>query len=88
MGGSDFISDIVDLLYYNLQKISLNRNWSSHIDSPRWLKNKKATTNPKNKNDNCFQYALTFTLNYENVKKDPKKYRQLSLLLISIIGEK
>ena len=41
--GSEFIPDSVDLLYYNLQKISLNRNGSSYIDSPKWLKNKKAT---------------------------------------------
>ena len=40
---SEFIYDSVDLLYYNLQKISLNRKESSYIDSPEWLKNKKAT---------------------------------------------
>ena len=27
-------------------------------------KNKKATTNPKHYDDNCFQYALTVPLNY------------------------
>ena len=30
--GSEFIFDSVDLLYYNLQKTSLNRKGSSYID--------------------------------------------------------
>ena len=38
--------------------LRLNRS-GSYIDSPKWLKNKKATTNPKNNDDECFQYALT-----------------------------
>ena len=29
-----------------------------HIDSPDWIKNKKATIYPINKNDKCFSYAL------------------------------
>ena len=55
--GSEFILDSVDLLYYDHNKISLNRG-RSYIDSPEWLKNKKATINPKNNDDKCFQYAL------------------------------
>ena len=45
MKGSKFIFDSTDILYYNLNKISLNRG-GSYIDSPEWLKNKKATLNP------------------------------------------
>ena len=58
-----------DLLHYQLQKISLKRS-ESYIDSPAWMKNKKATINLKNNDDNCFQYALTVALNYPNIKKD------------------
>ena len=47
MRGSNFVFDSVDLLYYHLQKTSLKRIRSSYIDSPEWLKNKKATINPK-----------------------------------------
>ena len=47
MRGSEFVFDSDDLLHYKLQKISLNRG-GSYIDSPEWLKNKKATINPKN----------------------------------------
>ena len=58
MRGNKFIFDSADLLYYNLQKISLNRKGSSYIDSPEWLKNKKARINHKNekwKNKTCIQ---------------------------------
>ena len=51
--------------------ISLNRG-RSYIDSPKWLKNKKAKINPKNNGDKFFQYALTVTLNYQNIKNNPE----------------
>ena len=87
MKGNEFVFDSVDLLHYKLYKISLNRG-GSYIDSPEWLKKKKATVNPKNKDDKCFQYALTVALNYQNIKTIQKEYQKLSLLLISIIGKK
>ena len=40
MRGTGFVFDSVDLLRYNLQKISLNKG-GSHIDSPKWLKIKR-----------------------------------------------
>ena len=75
MRGSEFVYDSVDVLCY-LNKISLSRG-GSYIDSPKWLKNKKATTNQKNNDGKYFQYALTVALNYEKIKKDPqKKYKE------------
>ena len=72
MRGSEFAYDSIDALYYNLNKASLSRS-RSYIDSPKLLKNKKGTINPKNKDDKCFQYALTFALNYEKIEKDPQR---------------
>ena len=67
MKESSYIFEHVDLLEYNLHKISLNRG-SSYINSPEWLKNKKVTINPQNTKDNkCFQYAITAALNYRNI---------------------
>ena len=66
MRGSEFAYDSVDALYYDLNKVSLSRG-GSYIDSPKWLKTKKATINLKNKDDKCFQYALTVALNYEQI---------------------
>ena len=69
---SEFVFDSVDLLHYNLHKISLNR-YGSSIGSPKWLKNKKATINPKNNDDKCFQYAVTAILYYQNIKSNLEK---------------
>ena len=64
--GNELAFDYAQLLYY------FNRG-GSYIDSPDWIKNKKVTINPINKKDNkFFQYALTVTLNYEEIKKDPQ----------------
>ena len=38
---------------------------------------KMATINPKNNDDNCFQYALTVALNYEQIKKDPQRISRI-----------
>ena len=46
MKGSDFEFDGVNFLYYDFNKISISRG-GSYIDSPKWLKDKKSTINPK-----------------------------------------
>ena len=77
MKGSEFVFDNVDSLYYKLHRISLKRG-GSYIDSRKWLKNNKATINPKNNNDKCFQYALTVALNYKQIKKDPQRISKIN----------
>ena len=77
MKGSGFIFDSIGLLYYHLQKESLSRKTGSYMDSPKCLVKKKATRNPKNNDDNCFQYALTVALNYKNIKKDPQRISKI-----------
>ena len=59
-------------MYYNLNNVSLSRG-GSYIDSPKWIKNKKATINPKNNDDKCFQNALTIALIHEQIKKNPQR---------------
>ena len=44
-----------------------------HIDSPDWIKNKKATINPKNEDDRCFQYVVTVALNYGDIESHPER---------------
>ena len=77
MKGSEFTFDNIDLLYYHLLKTSQKRMDSSYINSPKWLKNEKATINPKNNADNCFQYALTVASNYQNVQKNPQRISKI-----------
>ena len=57
-------------MYYKCYRINLNCG-GSYIDSPDWIKNKKAMINPINKKDNkCFQYAVTVALKHKEIKKD------------------
>ena len=77
MRGSEFIRDSVDLLYYPIQKNGFKRG-VSYIDSPEWLKNKKATIKPKTNNDNCFQYFLTAALNHKQMKCHPERISKIN----------
>ena len=45
--GSNYTFDSVDMTTIHFHDIELKRG-SSYIDSPKWIKNKKATINPKN----------------------------------------
>ena len=81
MRDSEFVFDYVHLLYYKCYRINFNRG-GSYIDSPDWIKNKKATINPINKKDNkCFQYAITVTLNHEKIKKDLQRITKIKLFI-------
>ena len=54
---------------HKLHKVSLKRR-RSYIKSSEWLLYKTATINPKNeKDDKCFEYALTLALNYNGIEK-------------------
>ena len=72
MKGSDFEFDGVNILYYDFNKISINRG-GSYIDSPKWIKNKKSTMNPKKNNYKCFQYAVTLALNLDETNSHPER---------------
>ena len=76
MKGSESEFDGVNFLDYDFNKISLNRG-GSYIDSPKWLKDKKSTINPKNNDEKCFQYAVTLALNLDKVKKDPQRISKI-----------
>ena len=77
--GSNFIFDSVQLMYYNCNKLNFKRS-SLYFDSPDWIKKKKATINPKNKNDKCFQYAVTVALNYRELIHVQKEFQILNRL--------
>ena len=76
MRGNNFTFDSVNALYYPLNTVSLSRG-RSYIDSPKLLKNKKATINPKINDDKCFQYALTVALNYEQFRSYPERISKI-----------
>ena len=65
--GSSFVFESVDLLSYHIHKTSLRRG-NSYVKSSEWLINKRATINPKNKDDKCFQYSITVAINHQNIE--------------------
>ena len=69
--------DYVHLFYYECHKINPNRG-ESYIDSSYSIKNKKATINPINKNNNkSFQYAVTVVLNHEEIGKHDERITKI-----------
>ena len=75
MTGSDFVFDGINFFNYNFNKTSIYRG-GSYIDSPKWLKDKKSTINPKN-NERCFQYATTLALHFDNINNHPEKISKI-----------
>ena len=53
MRGSNFVFDSAQVMHFKCNGVTFKPG-VSHIDSPVWLKNKKATINLQN-GDNCFQ---------------------------------
>ena len=76
MRGSEFQIDGVNFFYYDFNKTSINRG-GSYIDSPKWLKDKKSTINPKNNDDKFFRYVVTLPLNFDKIKKDPQRVSKI-----------
>ena len=72
-GRSNFDFESVDSLGYKLHKIKCRRG-GSYIKAPKWVTNKRKTINPEDEDDdNCFQYALTASLNYQNIENHPER---------------
>ena len=42
-----------------------------------FLKNKKATINPKDKADKCFRYGATVAFSYEEIKRNPERFSNI-----------
>ena len=59
-------------MYCKCQKANF-RHVGSYIDSIDWIKKKKATINPKDTDDKCFQYTAAVALNYEEIKQNPER---------------
>ena len=76
MKGSDFAFDRVNYLYYDLNKINISKG-ESYTDSPKWLKNKKSTINPKNNDYKCFQYAITLALNLDKINNHSERISKI-----------
>ena len=76
MRGLEFEFDGIDFFYYSFNKTSIYRG-GTYTDSPKWLKDKKSTKNPKNNDDKCFQHAVTLALNLDNIEKNSQRISKI-----------
>ena len=67
-------------MYHKCHKINF-KQVGSYIDSPDWIKNKKTAINPINKKDKCFQYAITVTLNHEEIGKHFERITKIDIFI-------
>ena len=81
MGSSQFVFDYVHLLYYKCNKVNLNRD-GLYINSPDWIKNKKATVSPINKKDsNSFEWVITVGLIYDEMGKQAERITKIKFFI-------
>ena len=49
------------------------------MKSPEWVINKRATINPKNRDNKCFQYSIIVALNHQNIENHPKRISNIGI---------
>ena len=76
MVGSEYLFERVKLLKYKLHLISLRRS-GSYIDSPKWIKIKHGTINPKNEDDKCIIHAIIALLHHHEIDNHPERISKL-----------
>ena len=76
MEGSKYHFERVVLLRYKLHKVSLRRG-GSNINSPKWIKKKKGTINPKKEDDKCIIYAISASLNHPKIDNHLERISKL-----------
>ena len=78
MKNSNLVYDRVRAFYYKLHKISINRSGGSYSITQDWIKNKKTTINPKNKDeDKCMQHAISIVLNDKQINNNPERISKI-----------
>ena len=70
MEGSSFVFDYVNFTDVKFNRIDLIRT-ETYMKEDEWIKHKKATINPKNKDDKCFMYPIIIKLNHRKLGKNP-----------------
>ena len=74
--GSNFVFENVDLSSYHIHKTSLKRG-KSYMKSPEWVVNKRATINPKKRDNKCFQYSITVALHHHDTENHPERIKNI-----------
>ena len=74
----------VESITYSFTKIIVKNTF---IESPDWIKNKKCTINPQNKNNKCFQYSIIIYLCNKEIKNNPEKIPKIKPFINSLNWE-
>ena len=77
----DLIPEGIESIIYNFTEIIMSNTF---IESPEWIKNKKRTMNPQNKDNKCFLYSITVALNYQNIKINPERISKIKPFINSL----
>ena len=73
---SKFVFDRIIHMDINFHRLSLTRG-SSYIPLPDWLTKKKAIINPKNSIQECFKWAVTAAMRWEEIDRDNQRISKL-----------
>ena len=73
---SGFTLDRIMHLDIDFHKLELTRG-SSYIELPKWIGEKKAVINPKNKDEECFKWAILAALHHEEIGNNPERISKL-----------
>ena len=72
-----FSLDKIMHLFISFHRLVLARG-SSYNELPEWIQNEKTLTNPQNKDEECFKWAVSGALHHEDIKDHPER---ISLLM-------
>ena len=70
----NFKPEGIESMIYNFTETIISNTF---IESVEWIKNKKCTINPQNKDNKRFQYSVTIVLNYQKVKNHPERISKI-----------
>ena len=73
---SGFTLDHIMHLDIDFHQLQLTRG-GSHIELPDWIASKKAVINPKNKDEECFKWAVIAALHHEEIDVHPERIAKL-----------
>ena len=54
---------------------------TTFIKTPEWIKNKRCTINPQNKDNKCFQYSVTLSLYHNQINNNLQRISKIKLFI-------
>ena len=70
----NFLLKGVESIAYSFTKIIVKNTF---VESPDWIKNKRCTINPKNKDNKCFQSSVIISSYHKEIKINPERMSKI-----------